>query len=145
MPMSNDYICPLLHAALLLFISDAVVAAINRHRTDVWEMIGESLKSLVDLLCKFACWRHDDTVDGIGGVVAVGQFREYRQEIGGSLAGTCLRHAQKVVPLQNWWYGVLLYGGGLLEIHIVQGVKHRAAEVKIVEIHYVVFSVRLFM
>ena len=68
---SNDYISPLLHAALLLFVSDAVVAAIHRHRTNVWQMVGESLKSLVDLLCQFACGRHDDTIDGIGRVVTV--------------------------------------------------------------------------
>ena len=121
----NDHIGSALHAALFLLVSDAVVAAIYSHAAHVGQVIGKALHSLVNLLCKLSCRRHDDAVDGIGGVSSVLQFAQDGQQIGGSLAGTSLCDTQHIASLQDGRDRVLLDGSGLDEVHVVQCIKHQ--------------------
>ena len=38
-----------------------------------------------------------------------------------------LRYSKNIVSFKNRWNGMLLYRSGLLEIHIVQSIKHWTA------------------
>ena len=66
----NDDTCTRVETTLLLLVAYAIVATIYGNGTDAIEIVGETLHGLVDLLCQFTRWSHDDAVDSILGVIA---------------------------------------------------------------------------
>jgi len=125
----DDDVGAQLQGALLLFVADAVVAAIDADAGDVVEVVGEALHGLVNLLGQFAGGGHDDTVDGIAREAAVAQLREDGEEVGGCLAGSGLCDTDEVAALQEWGDGLFLNGGALGEVHVVEGIEDVVVEV----------------
>ena len=124
------------HAALLDIPALAVAAAVDHRRGD-GGIVGEALKLLVDLLRQLARGHDDERLDHIVLVALDQQPVEQRQRIGRGLARAGLGAADQVAPLENDRYGVLLHGGHLLEIHIVETVENLILEVQFVETHVV--------
>ena len=114
---------------LLLFVADAVVAAIDADAGDAVEVVGESLHGLVDLLSQFARGCHDDAVDGIVGEAAVAQLREYGQKVGCRLAGACLGNADEVAAFQEGRDSLFLNGCTLDKVHVVERIEYVVIEI----------------
>ena len=108
----------------LLVVAVAVVAAVYSHAAHALQIVAEALHGLVYLLCQLACGRHDDAVDGIGGVASVVDLAQYGQQVGGGLAGAGLCHAEHVVSVQYLRDTLFLYGSASVEAHVVQCVEH---------------------
>ena len=102
----------------------AVVAAVDGNAGDAVEVVAKALHGLVNLLCQFACRSHDDAVDGILGVAAVVEHREYGQQISRCLARTRLGDADEVALVQNLRDTLFLNRCHLLEVHVVQRVEY---------------------
>ena len=126
---SDDDIRSALHGSLLLLVSDAVVAAIDGYAADVIQIICKALHGTINLLCKFACRRHDDAVDGIFRIAAVGEHAQYRQKVGCRLACSRLCDAHHVASLQNRRNGMLLNGSRFGEVHVVECIEDIVVEV----------------
>ena len=108
----------------LLVVAVAVVAAIDGHARHAVEMVGEALHGLVDLLGQLARRRHDDAVDGVGRIAAVGQLGEDGEQVGCRLARAGLGDTQDVAAFEDVGDAAFLYGSARLELHVVQGVEH---------------------
>ena len=120
----DEHIGAQTHAAHLLIVAPAIVAAIDGHRRDIVEVITKALHGLVDLLSEFTGGRHDDTVDGVLGELLVVELREDGQQIGGRLASTRLGHTQHVVAVEDLRDAAFLDGGHLFEAHVVERIEY---------------------
>ena len=125
----NHHICSTLHGSLLLLISNAIVSTINCHTADVFKIVGKALHRTVNLLCKLTSRGHDDAIDGILRIAAIGQFAQYRQKIGSSLASTRLSDTHYIPAFKDRRDGVLLYGSRIGEVHVVERIEDIIIEV----------------
>ena len=115
----NDDIGTHLQSLRLHVKTTAVVAAIDSDAAYAVKIVAKALHGLVYLLCQLTGGGHHDTVDGILGITAVVKQREYRQQIGSSLACAGLCNADEVVAVQNLRNASFLYRCHLLEVHII--------------------------
>ena len=131
----NEHIGTQTHAAHLLVVAPAVVAAIDGYGRYIVEVITKALHGLVDLLGEFTGGRHDDAVDGILGELLVVELREDGQQIGGGLASTRLGHTQHVVAVEDLWDTAFLNGRHLFEAHIVERIEDIVVEICFFKFH----------
>ena len=120
-----------------LIVTVSVVASIHGDAAHAVEIIAEALHGLVDLLRKFARRTHDNAVYGIARIASVIEFAENRQQISGSLARSSLCYTEQITSLKYGGDTFFLNRGTLVEVHIIQCVKHMVVEFCFVEIHLV--------
>ena len=120
----NQHIGTHTHGTQLLVVAVAVVATVYGYAAHIVEIVAEALHSLIYLLGELACGRHDDGVDGILGIATIVELREYRQQVGGSLAGSRLRYTQHIVAIQNLGNAPLLDGCHIFEVHVVERIEN---------------------
>ena len=130
----DDHVGTHEHAPLLDVPALAVAAAVDDRRGD-GQIIGETLELLVDLLRELARGHDDDRLDDVVGVALDEQPVQKRQGVGRGLARTGLGAADDVAPGEDDRNGVLLHGGHLAEIHIVETVEDFILQVEFVESH----------
>ena len=122
------------HAPLLNVPALAVAAAVD-HRGRDGQVVGEALELLVDLLRQLARGDDDERLDHVVLVALDEQPVEQRQRIGRRLARTGLGAADDVAPLEDDRDGLLLHGGHLVKVHIVQTVEDFILQIQFVESH----------
>ena len=132
----DEHISTQTHTTELLFITPAVVTAIDSHAADAIEIIAEALHGLVNLLGQFTGRRHDDAVNSILGIVAVIELREDRQQIGSSLARSCLCHTQHVVAIEDLGDTAFLDGGHLVEAHVIKRIEDIVVQICFFKFHF---------
>ncbi len=130
----DDHVGTQQHAALLHVPALAVAAAVDDGGRN-GQIIGKTLELLVDLLGQLARGHDDDRLDDVVGVALDEQAVQERQGVGRGLARAGLGAADDVAPGENDRNGVLLHGGHLAEIHIVETVEDFILQVEFVESH----------
>ena len=68
---SYDYICTHFHRLVFLVITVTIISTINSHRINLGHIVSEALHCLVNLLCQFTCWAHDNTINLVLGITSV--------------------------------------------------------------------------
>ena len=119
----NDDVGSQFESFALLFKADTVVAAIDGDGRHTVQIVGKSFHLLVYLLSQFSGWRHDDAIDGVFRIIAVAQFVEHGQQVGGRLSCASLCNAHQVSSLQNLGNGLFLDRGAFLKVHGIECVK----------------------
>ena len=120
----NHHVGTQLKAFRFLVVAAAVVAAIDGHTADTFEIVAKTFHRLVDLLGQLAGGTHDDAVDGVFGVIAVVDETQNGEQVGGCLACSRLGYPYKVATVENLWDALLLNGGAGLETHVVKRIEY---------------------
>ena len=122
----NHHVGTHFQAALLAGERGAVGTAVYGQRAD-WQEVGKPLHLPVDLLCQFACRRHNQAVYRIVWEAPVGQAVDYGEKIGCGFAGACLCAGYKVAPFENNRDCLFLNRGAFVKSHRIECVEHFVA------------------
>ena len=121
-------------AAALLLVALAVVTAIDGEAADR-RIVGKPLKCLINLAGELASRRHDETVDSFGRMGLRFEQCEERKQVGGCFPCAGLGYAYHIAAGEDMGYALFLYGGALLEVHVVERIEHIVGKGKVFEIH----------
>ncbi len=120
---------------LLLGEHFAVGAAVDGHARK-GQIVRQPFELPVDLLGQLARGGHHDAVYMVLRLGESVKQVDYRQKVGRGLARARLGHGYKVVTFEYLRNSLFLYGGTVMEAHLVEGVEDAVAQIKFVKSHY---------
>ena len=125
---------------MLLGETRSVSASVYGNAVD-GHKISKPLHLAVDLLRQLPSGSHHDAIDRILRHRLIHKAVDDRQQIGGCLSRSGLRHRYKVATVKNHRYRLLLDRSAFIKIHRVERVKYIVAKIQLVKSHnYIVSS-----